>query len=164
METLEDQVVSLKSHKKTGSSVSVSSKDGSYKTSDIRMSVTRVCGAEEDLPKDDILRRVDSKEEFRLNLDRKLSESQTKSTRFSMGDTLEKSPTNTLTTLQRSQTLRSSPSLHSIRSNTSFSSIDELDSAYAAYREEENTNLPSHQEIKQTLKKNAEMNSKSTLF
>ena len=164
METMEDQVVSLKSHKKTGSGVSVSSKDGSYKTSDIRMSLTKISGVEEDLSKDDLLRKVDMKEEFRLNLDRKLSANPSTSERFSVGDMLEKSPTNTLTTVKRSQTLRTVPSLNSLKSNLSFASIDELDSAYTAYKKEEENRLPSHQEIKQGLKKNPEMNSKCQLF
>ena len=80
--------------------------------------------------------------------------------RFSLGDRFEKSPTNTL--VKRSQT-RTMPYLTSIRSNTSCASIDELDSAYATLAPEE-TRLPSHQEIKQTLKKNAEMNSKCPLL
>ena len=161
MDTMEDQVVSLKSHKKTGSGVSVSSKDGSYKTSDIRMSLTKISGVEEDLSKDDLLRKVDMKEEFRLNLDRNLSANPSTSERFSM---LERSPTNTLSTVKRSQTLRTVPSLNSLKSNLSFASIDELDSAYTAYKEEEENRLPSHQEIKQGLKKNPEMNSKSVIL
>ena len=161
---MEDQVVSLKSHKKTGSGVSVSSKDGSYRTSDISMRLTKNSGVEEDFSKDNILWKVDMKKEFGLNLDRKLSENPSTSERFSMGDMLEKSPTNTLTTVTRSQTLRTVPSLNSLKSNLSFAAIDELDSAYTAYKEEKENRLPSHQEIKQGLKKNPEMNSKSVIL
>ena len=158
MEPMKDQVVSLKSHRKTGSGVSVSSKEGSF-----RMSLTNVSGAEEniaadDLHKDDLLRKINSKDAFRLNLDKKLSASQSPAERFSLGDRLEKSPTNTL--VKRSQTLRTMPSLTSIRSNTSCTSIDELDTAYATLAMEE-TRLPEYHQIKQALKKNTEMNSKS---
>ena len=158
MEPMEEQGVSLKSHRKTGSGVSISSREGAF-----RISLTNVSGAEESIPrddqhKDDLLRKMNSKQEFRLNLDKKLSASQSTTERFSLGDILEKSPTNTL--VKRSQTLRTIPSLTSIRSNTSCTSIDELDTAYATLAQEE-TMLPEYHQIKQALKKNTEMNSKS---
>ena len=55
------------------------------------------------------------------------------------------------------------PSLTSIRSNTSCTSIDELDTAYASLAMEE-TVLPDYQQIKHVLKKNTEMNSKCLPF
>ena len=72
MEPMEDQVVSLNSHRKTGSGVSVSSKEGAD-----RMSETNVRRAEEkittdDQDKDDLFRKINSKDAFRQNLDRKL--------------------------------------------------------------------------------------------
>ena len=168
MDQLEDKVVRLKSHRKTGSGVSVSSKDGPSRLSDVRLSGVND-GAEEILsnkgeqPKEDILRKLNS-DDFRQSLNKKLSVTPSANNRYSDGDILDRSPTNTL--VGRSQTLRTIPSLTSIRSNTSynsytsynsFSSVDELDSAYTALAAE--NKLPPYQEIKREIKKNTEMNS-----
>ena len=163
MDATENQLVRLKSHRKTGSGISVSSNDAPNRSSDIRVSLTNVYGIEEHMGKEDSIVNKDPKEKFRQNLETKLSETQMKQGRYSMGDCLEKSPSTTLTSLKRCQTINTAPSLHSLSSTASFTSVDELDSAYEAYKEDEDFKIPPYQEMKQALRRNPEMNSKFML-
>jgi len=77
----------------------------------------------------------------------------------------ERSPSNTLNRMDKSPTMdkRKNPKIATLKSDPSFQSFqfvskDEVDSAFAALKEDEDTSHPSRQDIIKVLKKNTEMN------
>ena len=141
----EEIQVSLKSHRRTvsGDCVSVVTESGLSMNSQGNQN--------------EILRETKLEKQFLENLENKLSVTQSAAKRMSEGSIVDKSPASSY--LVRSHTVEPAPSLSSLRSDTSFVSTDEVDSAFSVLTEGD-TKLPGYREIKNTLKQNAEMNSK----